>query len=210
VIPVGWQLDHTTATQGDTIMVIAGAALLGGFAALHYWFPKISGRLLGEGLGKAALVPIIVGLYVYEAMAFLAGVKAQPVDIYKFFGSDGLDGYNLVASIAIFVMAVGIVIELANAAYSYGRGVLTGHDPWGAGTLEWFALSPPPVHNFDVVPDVRSSEPLYDIRRAIRDRTAAWRPPAPVEVMEPPAAETEREPVAGGESGGASGGAPVA
>ena len=53
-----------------------------------------------------------------------------------------------------------------------------GHDPWRAATLEWFALSPPPEHNFDVVPDVRSTEPLHDIRRAIRDRTEAWRPPA--------------------------------
>ena len=55
VIPVGWSLDDTTASQGDTIYVLVGAGVMGGFAALHYWFPKFSGRLLGEGLGKAAL-----------------------------------------------------------------------------------------------------------------------------------------------------------
>jgi heme/copper-type cytochrome/quinol oxidase subunit 1 len=207
LIPVGWQIEHTTAAQGSTMAVIIGAAVLGGFAALHYWMPKITGRLMGEGLGKFALVPILLGLYAFELMSFFAGVKGQPVDIYKFFSGEGLDGYNLVASIAVFVIAVGVLIELGNAAYSYRHGVSTGHDPWEAGTLEWFATSPPPIHNFDVVPDVRSSEPLYDIRRAIRDRTHSWRPPARAPAPERPAPEAE--PV-GGESGGAQGGAPVA
>jgi heme/copper-type cytochrome/quinol oxidase subunit 1 len=209
LIPVGWQIEHTTAAQGSTMAVIIGAAVLGGFAALHYWMPKITGRLVGEGLGKFALVPILVGLYAFEVTSFFAGVKGQPVDIYKFFSGEGLDGYNLVASIAVFVMAVGILIELGNAAYSYRRGVPTGHDPWEAGTLEWFATSPPPIHNFDVVPDVRSSEPLYDIRRAIRERTHSWRPPARAPAPQRSAPEPEPERV-GGESGGAQGGAPVA
>jgi len=209
LIPVGWQIEHTTAAQGATLAVIIGGAVLGGFAALHYWMPKITGRLVGEGFGKFALVPILLGLYAFELMSFFAGVKGQPVDVYKFFSGEGLDGYNLVASIAAFVMAVGILIELGNAAYSYRHGVPTGHDPWEAGTLEWFATSPPPIHNFDVVPDVRSSEPLYDIRRAIRDRTHSWRPPARAPAPQPSAPEPEPEPV-GGESGGAQGGAPVA
>jgi heme/copper-type cytochrome/quinol oxidase subunit 1 len=207
LIPVGWQIEHTTAAQGATMAVIVGAAVLGGFAALHYWLPKVTGRLMGEGLGKFALMAILLGLYAFELMSFFAGVKGQPVDIYKFFSGEGLDGYNLVASIGAFVMAVGIVLELGNAAYSYGHGVPTGHDPWEAATLEWFASSPPPIHNFDVVPDVRSSEPLYDIRRAIRDRAHTWRPPARVPAPERPAPEPER---VGGESGGGQGGAPVA
>jgi heme/copper-type cytochrome/quinol oxidase subunit 1 len=199
VIPVGWQIANTTAAQGATIAVITGAAVLGGFAGLHYWFPKTTGRLLGEGLGKLALALILIGLYVYVLMAFFAGVKGQPVDIYKFYSGLGLDGFNLVASIAVFVMAIGVVLELCNAAYSYGHGVRTGHDPWGAGTLEWFTTSPPPIHNFDVVPDVRSAEPLYDIRRAIRDRSAAWQPPPTVAAPEP--AAREAEPVASAEGG---------
>jgi heme/copper-type cytochrome/quinol oxidase subunit 1 len=204
VIPVGWQLGNTTAAQGDTIAVFVGGSVLAGFAGLHYWFPKLTGRLMGEGLGKSALALILVGLYVFELMAFFAGLKGQPVDIYKFFGGSGLDGFNLVASIAAFVMAIGILLELANAAYSYGGGVRAGHDPWGGATLEWFALSPPPEHNFDAVPDVRSAEPLHDIRRAIQDRTGAWRPPSRSQRAESRA--PEREP-AGGD---ASGGAPVA
>ncbi len=144
-------------------------------------------------------------------MAFLAGVKAQPVDIYKFFGDTGVDGFNLVASIAAFVVAIGILLELGNAAYSYRNGVRVGHDPWGGATLEWFALSPPPEHNFDAVPDVRSAEPLHDIRRAIRDRTESWRPPPPPEAPKPPVrARAGRGRRRGDRQRGASDGAPVA
>jgi heme/copper-type cytochrome/quinol oxidase subunit 1 len=213
LIPVGWQIEHTTAAQAATTCVLVGGAVLGGFAALHYWFPKITGRLLGEGLGKATLAAILVGLYVFAAGSFLAGVKGQPTDVYKFFSGEGLDGPNLMASIGAFVMAVGVLLQLGNAAHSWGKGVAVGHDPWAAASLEWFASSPPPIHNFDVVPDVRSAEPLYDIRRAIRDRTHSWRPPTPARPEAPPpesAAEPEPEPVGQGDSGDAQGGAPVA
>ncbi|MGH2964106.1 MAG: cytochrome c oxidase subunit I [Solirubrobacterales bacterium] len=213
VIAVGWQLDNTTAAQGATTAVFVGGMVLGGFAALHYWFPKLTGRTMGEGLGKASLGLTLLGLYVYVLMAFLAGVKAQPVEIYKFFGDAGVDGFNLVASIASFVLAIGILLELGNAAYSYRNGVRVGHDPWRGATLEWFTLSPPPEHNFDAVPDVRSAEPLHDIRRAIHDRTASWRPPPPTEATEPPAPEPEAVEAASAEETGAEGpsdGAPVA
>jgi cytochrome c oxidase subunit 1 len=199
VIPVGWQLANTAAAQASTIAVLAGAGVLGGFAALHYWFPKLTGRTMGEGLARPALAAMLVGIYAYDASMFLAGLKGQPVDVYKFFEGNGLDGYNLVASIGVFLLAIGILVELGNAAYSYRNGVRAGHDPWGGTTLEWFTLSPPPVHNFDVVPDVRSSEPLLDIRRAIEERTETWRPSPPLEVPEPAPeapATAEDEPVA--------------
>jgi heme/copper-type cytochrome/quinol oxidase subunit 1 len=189
VLPVGWQLDNTTAAQGATFAALTGGAVLGGFAALHYWFPKLSGRTMGEGLGKLALSAILAGIYVCALAMFLAGLKAQPVDVYTFFEGNGLDGFNLVASIAVFVLVAGILLELGNAAHSYRNGVRAGHDPWGGATLEWFALSPPPEHNFDAVPDVRSAEPLHDIRRSIRERTEAWRPPPPLQVPEPAATE---------------------
>jgi cytochrome c oxidase subunit 1 len=211
VIPVGWQLDNTAAAHGDTFAVLAGGAVLGGFAALHYWFPKLTGRMMGEGSAKAALVAIVAGIYVYALASFLAGLKGQPADVYKFFEGNGLDGFNLVASIAAFVVAVGVLLELGNVAYSWGRGVRAGHDPWGGSTLEWFALSPPPEHNFDVVPDVRSAEPLEDIRRAIRERTESWRSPKPTRRAEPVAQPSQPEPAqAGGADQDPSGDAPVA
>jgi cytochrome c oxidase subunit 1 len=194
VIPVGWALDNTTASQGETIYVLVGGGVLAGFAALHYWFPKLSGRLLGEGIGKAALGLIVFGVHLYVLPMFLAGLEGQPVDIFKYFADEGLDGYNLVASIGAFVLLVGVLLELANAAYSWHHGVSArGHDPWLGATLEWFATSPPPPHNFDAVPDVRSPEPLHDIRAAVHSRTATWTPPPPLERPRAAAAPVEAE-----------------
>ncbi|MDX6581286.1 MAG: cytochrome c oxidase subunit [Solirubrobacterales bacterium] len=201
VIPVGWGLDYTTASQGDTLYVLVGGGVIGGFAALHYWFPKLSGRLMGEGLGKAALVTMVIGLNVYVLCMFLAGLAGQPVDVWKFYEDAGVDGYNLVGSIGAFILVLGILIELANAAHSWHGGLpARGHDPWGGATLEWFALSPPPPHNFDAVPDVRSTEPLHDIRGAVASRERAFTPPA---APEPVATETapEAEPAEAPETG---------
>jgi cytochrome c oxidase subunit 1 len=186
VIPVGWALDNTTASQGDTLYVLVGGGVFGGFAALHYWFPKLSARLLGEGLGKVALVLMFIGIHMFVLPMFLAGLEGQPVDIFKYYEDTGVDGYNLIASIGAFILVAGIMLELGNAAYSWNNGIPAGgHDPWGGGTLEWFALSPPPVHNFDVVPDVRSAEPLHDIRDAIQRRADTFTRPEPLERFEP-------------------------
>jgi heme/copper-type cytochrome/quinol oxidase subunit 1 len=214
VIPVGWALDNTTATQGDTLYVLVGGGVMGGFAALHYWFPKLSGRLLGEGIGKAALGLMLVGIHLYVLPMFLAGLEGQPTDIFKYYSDQGVDGYNLLASIGAFILVIGVLLELGNAAHSWHHGVSArGHDPWGGATLEWFALSPPPPHNFDAVPDVRSPEPLHDIRAAVRSRTEHWRPPEPLERVGPPAPAGEPEaveavapPAAEGEQGDPGGG----
>ena len=196
VIPVGWALDFTTASQGDTLFVLVGGGVFGGFAALHYWYPKLNGRLLGEGMGKAALGLMFVGLSVYALMMFLAGLEGQPVDVWKFYGDTGVDGYNLIGSIAAFVLVIGVVLELGNAAYSWHNGLIArGHDPWGGTTLEWYALSPPPLHNFDAIPDVRSAEPLHDIRESIAIRERSYTAPAGIERLAPtPAPEPEPEP----------------
>ncbi len=95
------------------------------------------------------------------------------VDAYKFFDGTGVNAYNLIASIGAFVLAIGIVMTLVNAILSRGGGAEAGHDPWGGDSLEWFALSPPEPHNFDVLPDVRSARPMRDIREAIAHRTGS-------------------------------------
>ena len=170
MIPVGWQLGSTVTAWADTHYALIGAGLFGGFAALYYWFPKLTGRSMGEGLANLSFWTMLVGVNVMLVPMLLAGLDGQVVDIYRFYGDTGLDGFNLISSIGSFVFAVGVVATLVNAAVSAHSGRVEGHDPWGGATLEWFTLSPPPPHNFDLVPDVRSSEPMYDIREAIRRR----------------------------------------
>jgi cytochrome c oxidase subunit I len=189
VIPVNWLLADTTASTAASGYVLIGGTVLGGLAGLHYWFPKMTGRVMGEGLGKSSAALIVLGAHLTFIPLFLAGVEGQQVDIFKFFeASDAinamsLNAYNLIATIGAFVLSLGLVLSIVNAYVSVRGGVRAGHDPWGGETLEWFATSPPPPHNFDVVPDVRSDEPLRDIREAVRRRDAAHA--EPVESREP-------------------------
>ena len=103
-------------------------------------------------------------------MALAGWEEDQVVDAYKFFNHTGVNFYNLLSSIGVLVLFIGVVLVLVNAVASVKGGARAGHDPWGGDTLEWFALSPPPAHNFDVQPDVRSDRPLRDIRAAIARR----------------------------------------
>ena len=110
---------------------------------------------------------------------FLAGAEqGQVIDAYKFFDHTGVNAYNLIASIGTLVLAVGIVMTLVNAILSRENGAEAGHDPWGGDSLEWFTLSPPEPHNFDVLPDVRSARPMRDIREAIAHRSGRGERPA--------------------------------
>ena len=192
VIPVNWLLADTMDATAATGYVLVGGPVLGGLAALHYWFPKLTGRLMGESLAKFSLVAIIAGAQLTFIPMALAGVNGQPVDAFKFYEDSVYDGsgtglnvvvdtyqsldlLNLLITIGAVVLAIGIVASLVNAALSASGGNKAGPDPWRGDTLEWLATSPPPPHNFDVIPDVRSDEPMRDVREAVERRQA----PAP-------------------------------
>jgi cytochrome c oxidase subunit 1 len=166
------RVQHTTDSTAATHFALIGGAVFGGFAALHWWFPKLTGRTLGENMARISFWTIAVGTLVTFIPLFLAGMlEGQVADAYKFFDNTGVNGYNMVATIGSFILAIGILLTLINAVLSRSAGVEAGHDPWRADSLEWFALSPPDPHNFDVVPDVRSARPMRDIREAISHRT---------------------------------------
>jgi len=181
VIPVAWQTSGTVATSMDTHYALIGGSVFGGFAALYYWYPKMTGRVMGEGMAKISFWLLLIGVHLTFAPMFFAALEGQVVDLGEYYEGTGLDGYNLVSTIGSFVLAAGVLTTLINAVYSVRHGIRAGHDPWAADTLEWFTLSPPPPHNFDAIPDVRSSEPLRDIRDGVRRRTEGWRPPRPLE-----------------------------
>ena len=163
-----WELKNTTDATGATHFALVGGAVFGGFAGLYYWFPKMTGRTMGESLGRISFWTMVLGTLLTFVPLMLAGSeKGEVVDAYKFFDSTGVNGYNLIASIGAFILAIGIIVTLANAIVSRNSGAEAGHDPWGADSLEWFTLSPPEPHNFDVLPDVRSAP--SDARHPRRD-----------------------------------------
>jgi cytochrome c oxidase subunit I len=179
MVAASWQLKNTTDATAATHFALIGGAVFGGFAALHYWFPKMTGRTMGESLARISFWTMAVGVLLAFVPLFLAGThEGQVIDTYKFFDGTGVTAYNLIASIGTLVLAIGVVLSLANAIASRTNGPEAGHDPWGGDSLEWFALSPPDPHNFDVLPDVRSARPMRDIRDAIAHRTRGAEQPA--------------------------------
>jgi cytochrome c oxidase subunit I len=186
MVAAGWQLKNTVDSTAATHFALVGGAVFGGFAALHYWFPKMTGRTMGETLARISFWTTALGLILaFVPLFFAGGLEGQVIDAYKFYDGTGVSGYNLIASIGSFVLALGIVMTLVNAIQSRTNGPEAGHDPWRGESLEWFALSPPDPHNFDVLPDVRSAHPMRDIRAAIANRTGGREAQAP-----------ERQPVA--------------
>jgi cytochrome c oxidase subunit I len=172
LVASAWHLKNTVDSTAATHFTLVGGSVFGGFAALHYWFPKMTGRTMGENLAQISFWTIMVGLLLGFVPLFFAGTEqGQVVDAYKYFAGTGVTAYNVIASIGVFILFVGIMLTVLNAIFSRENGPEAGHDPWGGETLEWFALSPPEPYNFDVLPDVRSARPLRDIREAIGHRT---------------------------------------
>jgi cytochrome c oxidase subunit 1 len=172
LVAAGWHLHNTTDATAATHFALIGGAVLGGFAALYYWFPKMTGRTMGELMARFSFWTVVIGLLLGFVPLFLAGAdEGQVVDAYKYFSGTGVTAYNVIATIGVVILFVGLLLTIVNAILSRTNGAAAGHDPWDGDTLEWFALSPPEPHNFDVLPDVRSAQPLRDIREAIYNRT---------------------------------------
>ena len=181
MVAVAWRLHNTVDATAATHFALVGGSVFGGFAALHYWYPKLTGRTMGETLARISFWTMGLGTLIAFVPLFIAGGDhGEVVDAYKFFSGTGVSALNLIATIGAFVLAIGILLTLVNAIFSRTGGSRAGHDQWSGDSLEWFALSPPEPHNFDVLPDVRSERPLRDIRVAIahRDSPAAAEPPA--------------------------------
>jgi cytochrome c oxidase subunit I len=172
MVAVAWRLHNTTDATAATHFALVGGAVFGGFAALYYWFPKLTGRTMGETLARFSFWTLVAGtLLTFVPLFFAGGEHDQVVDAYKFFSGTGVSADNLIATIGAFVLALGVILTLVNAITSRTNGGRAGHDQWGGDSLEWFALSPPEPHNFDVLPDVRSDRPMRDIRTAIAHRS---------------------------------------
>jgi len=155
------QLHDTFFVVAHLHYVLLGGAVFPLFGAFYYWFPKFTGRLLNERLGRWNFWLFFIGFNVTFFPMHLLGLWGMPRRVYTYPAEMGWGDMNLVASIGAATIAASVLLFLVNVARSLRVGAVAGPDPWGAGTLEWSVASPPPMGNFEVIPVVHGRYPLW-------------------------------------------------
>jgi cytochrome c oxidase subunit I len=163
-VPVDFALHDTYWVVAHLHYVLFGGSVFGVFAGVYYWFPKMTGRMLGEGLGKIHFLMMFIGFNLTFFPMHQLGLAGMPRRIADYANNVGWNELNLVATIGGFLIAASTIPFLWNVFVSRRNGTVAGWDPWEANTLEWATSSPPPPYNFDRLPEIRSERPLFDLR----------------------------------------------
>ena len=135
---------------------------MGLFAALYYWWPKITGRMLHERLGSANFWLYFIGMNLTFFPMHLSGLLGMPRRIYTYGPEMGVTSLNQISTIGAAVLVLGTLLFMLNVLWTSRNGRRVGANPWGGATLEWHMSSPPPVYNFAIIPTVNSRFPLWD------------------------------------------------
>ncbi|MDQ3216344.1 MAG: cytochrome c oxidase subunit I [Actinomycetota bacterium] len=163
--PLDYFVHDTYYVVAHLHYVLFGGSVFAMFAGLYYWIPKMSGRMLSEGLGKLHFVLLLVGMNAAFFPMHQLGIDGMQRRIPDYPASFGYTQENLVSTAGAFLIALAVLVFFINLFVSLRRGPLAGDDPWGGYTLEWATTSPPPHHNFHRLPPIRSARPVFDERR---------------------------------------------
>jgi cytochrome c oxidase subunit 1 len=162
--PLNWQLTDSYFVVAHFHYTLLGGMLFTLFGGFYYWFPKATGRMLSETIGKYHFWLLVIGFHLTFDTLHFAGILGMPRRIYTYAAGRGWEGLNLLASIGVMFQAAATACLIWNIIRSLRKGKPAGNDPWDAWTLEWATTSPPPEYNFAVEPEVRSSRPLWDLK----------------------------------------------
>jgi cytochrome c oxidase subunit 1 len=159
-----WQLTGSYFVVAHFHYTLTGSLMFGVFAGFYYWYPKITGRMLNETLGKVHFWLFVIGFHLCFDLMHIPGVLGMARRIYTYEPGRGWDTLNLLVSIGAFIQGIATLVLVANLIISYFKGAKAGKDPWDAWTLEWSVSSPPPAYNFASIPVVASRRPLWDLK----------------------------------------------
>jgi cytochrome c oxidase subunit 1 len=162
-VPLDLQLHDTYFVVAHFHYVLIGGAVFPLLGALVYWYPKITGRMMSETLGKISFWMIFLGFQLAFFPMHIAGLLGMPRRVYTYPAGLGLELPNLLSTIGAIVVALSVLLSVVNGVVSLYRGAIASDDPWDAASLEWATSSPPPVFNFAHVPVVESRTPLWDV-----------------------------------------------
>jgi cytochrome c oxidase subunit 1 len=162
--PVDFQLTDTYFVVGHFHWVIIGGVLFGSFAGFYYWFPKVTGRLMSEGLARWHFWLFLIGFILTFGPMHFTGIEGMPRRIHTYYADRGWQRWNQISTLGALLQGAGIGFFVVNILWSLGYGKPAGDDPWDAWTLEWATPSPPPSYNFETIPTVRSRRPLWDLK----------------------------------------------
>ena len=145
--------------------VVFGSAVFGGYAGIYFWFPKMTGRMLDERLGKLHAWTQLIGFHMTFLIQHWLGMKGMPRRVADYLPTDGFTTFNTISTIGAFLLGASQLVFFYNVIHSYRYGELApGDDPWGYGnSLEWATSCPPPRHNFVSLPRIRSERPAFDL-----------------------------------------------
>ncbi|MGN6589603.1 MAG: cytochrome c oxidase subunit I, partial [Sphingomicrobium sp.] len=162
-VPIDLQLHDTYFVVAHFHYVLIGGAVFPLLGIFTYWYPKITGRMMHEGLGKLSFWMVFLGFQLAFFPMHFSGMLGMPRRVYTYPAGLGLELPNLLSTIGAFVVALAVGLFVINALVSLRRGSVAGPNPWDAPSLEWAVSSPPPVYNFAHVPAVESVTPLWDL-----------------------------------------------
>ncbi len=164
IVPWDWQLHNSYFVIAHFHYTLTGSFIFCIFAAFYYWYPKVTGRMLSEKLGKWHFWLFFIGFHLtFDTMHFV-GMLGMPRSIYTYEADRGWNTLNFWISMGGLIQAIAVLIFAWNLIHSYLHGKEAGNDPWDAWTLEWSTSSPPPDYNFAEDPVVRSRRPLWDLK----------------------------------------------
>jgi cytochrome c oxidase subunit 1 len=161
-VPLDLQLHDTYFVVAHFHYVLIGGAVFPLLGILTYWFPKFTGRMMNDTLGKVTFWMTFIGFHLTFFPMHWSGLLGMPRRVYTYPAGLGLELPNLISTIGAFVLGTAVVLFVLNGLVSLYRGAIAGPNPWGAASLEWATSSPPPVYNFAHIPVVESSTPFWD------------------------------------------------